>query len=307
MADTGLGARSGPIPTGARRQHAPLHREPLRRGKLAPRRFFDTLAMLRSLERALVYPAPPLTRGNWETRWIAREDAWIPSVGKRGRTQTLHGWFCPHPRPRRVVLYSHGQSEHVASLVSVVVRLQEALGASVLVYDYRGYGRSPGRPTETGCIADGLAAQQWLAERAGVLPEEVVLVGRSLGGAVSVAAAAERGARALVLENTFSRLTDVAAYRFPWAPVKRVMTERYDSIERIARYDGPLLQLHGTRDRVVPAKFARALFAACPSVRKRFFVHRGGRHHEPAPLAFYQTLAAFLAETDDRDGLGAAG
>lgn len=257
--------------------------------------------ILSTLERNLVYPAPPFNRGNWETRWVGHEDVYFSSQGPGRREERLHGWYCPHPAPRHVVLYSHGQSEHVASLVSVVARLQETLGASVLLYDYRGYGKSTGHPTEAGCVADGLAAQQWLAERTGLLPEQIVIMGRSLGGAVSVAVAAERGAKALVLESTFSRLTDVAAYRFPWAPVRRVMHERYDSIERIRRYDGPLMQLHGSKDRVVPAKMGRDLFAACPSERKRFFVHRGGKHHDPAPLTFYAKLDAFLREVDESE------
>lgn len=254
--------------------------------------------MISCFERSLVYPAPPFTRGNWQTRWIEREDVYFESPGLRRERPTLHGWFCPHPQPRRVVLYSHCQSEHVASLASVAARLQEALHATVLLYDYRGYGKSTGRPSEAGCIADGLAAQQFLAECTGVLPEEIVLVGRSLGGAVSVAVAAERGAKALVIENTFSRLTDVAAYRFPWAPVRTVMSERYDSIERIQRYSGPFMQLHGTRDKVVRAKFARDLYRACPSDNKRFFVQRRGRHTDPAPLGYYTELAAFLDQID---------
>lgn len=252
--------------------------------------------ILSTLERSLVYPAPPFGRGNWKSTWIDREDVRFPSPGPGRDAATLHGWYCPHPDPKHVVLFSHCQSEHVASLMNVAGRLQETLDATVLLYDYRGYGKSTGWPTEAGCVADGLAAQQWLAERTGLLPEQIVLAGRSLGGAVSVAIAAERGAKALILESTFSRLTDVAAYKFPWAPVKRVMNEKYDSIERIRRYEGPLLQLHGTRDRVVRAKFGRDLFRACPSDRKRLIVHRGGRHHDAPPLGFYTTMAEFLQE-----------
>lgn len=264
--------------------------------------------MISNLERSLVYPAPPFSRGNWESRWIPREDVHFRSVGPGGRVAKLHGWYCPHPRPKNVVLYSHCQSEHVASLVSVVARLQETLDASVLVYDYRGYGKSTGTPSELGCIADGLAAQQWLAERTGCLADEIVLVGRSLGGAVSVGIAAERGARALVVENTFSRLTDVAKYLFPWAPVGRVMNERYDSVERIRQYHGAFMQLHGTRDRVVRGKFARQLFQACPSPNKRFYLHRGGKHEDPAPLAFYSALGRFLdTATEPFPPLRAAG
>ncbi len=255
--------------------------------------------MLGSLERSLIYPAPSINRGNWDTSWVDKQDVYFESQDPRTqKTVRLHGWYCPHPEPKNIVLYAHGQSEHVANLVNVVVRLQETLDATVFVFDYRGYGKSEGMPSEVGCIADGLAAQQWLAERTGTLPEEIVIVGRSLGGAVAVAMAAERGARALVLENTFSRLTDVAAYKFPWLPVRRFMRDRYDSMERIAGYHGPLLQMHGTRDRVAPAKFARELFAACPSDFKRFYTVRGGRHFEPAPLPFYGHMAQFLAEAD---------
>lgn len=261
--------------------------------------------MLASLERSLIYPAPSVNRGNWETRWLDKEDVYFDShlqigkkknFGSRSSTARLHGWFTPHPKPKQVVLYAHGQTEHVASLVSVVSRLQETLDASVFVFDYRGYGKSEGTPSEAGCIADGLAAQQWLAEKTGCLPEEIVVMGRSLGGAVAVAIAAERGARALILENTFSRLTDVAAYRYPWIPIRRLMRDRYDSVARIANYRGPLLQLHGTRDRVAPAKFARELYSACHSDFKRFYTVRGGRHHDPAPLAFYTRLNHFLGE-----------
>ena len=85
------------------------------------------------------------------------------------------------------------------------------LHASVFIFDYRGYGHSEGRPNEAGCIADGRAAQHWLAERMGIQPNEVVLMGRSLGGAVAVALAAENGAQALVLENAFPTMPDVAA------------------------------------------------------------------------------------------------
>lgn len=254
--------------------------------------------MLTSLERSLVYPAPPVKRGAWKTTWLDKQDVYFTSHGPGRETARLHGWFVPHPEQRHVVLYAHGQTEHVANLVSVVARLQETLHASVLVFDYRGYGKSQGRPTEAGCIADGLAAQQWLAERTGVLPEDIVLIGRSLGGAVQVATAVERGAKALVLEATFSRLTDVAAYRYPWAPVRQLMTQRYDSVERIRHYHGPLMQLHGTRDRVSPAKFARELFAACPSEQKRFYIFRGGRHGDAAPLPFYTKLGEFLATLD---------
>ncbi|TWT48376.1 alpha/beta hydrolase [Botrimarina hoheduenensis] len=255
--------------------------------------------MFNWLERPLIFPAPPRHRGNWDMQWFDKEDVYFESPrGPGRRAAQLHGWFAPHPKAKQVILYAHGQTEHVASLASVVARLQDALDASVLVFDYRGYGKSEGRATEGGAIADAMAAQQWLAERTGKLPEELILIGRSLGGAVAVGVAAERGAKALILENTFGRLVDVASYHYPWLPVRPFMRNRFDSIRRIARYEGPLLQLHGTRDRIAPAKFARELYAACPSPMKRFYTVRRGVHHDATPLAFYSHMAKFLDEVE---------
>src|SRR5207247_3727660 len=128
---------------------------------------------------------------------------------------------------------------------NLVFRIQSNLAATVFVYDYRGYGRSRGKPAERGCVADGMAAHRWLAEREGVDMDDIVLMGRSIGGGVAVAAAAEQGARALVLEATFSRMTDAAANLYPWLPVRLVMSNRYNSVKRMQKFIWPLLQRPG--------------------------------------------------------------
>src|SRR4029079_5763728 len=104
-----------------------------------------------------------------------------------------------NPEAKRLIVYSHGNGEHVADQANLVLRLQSQLSATVFVYDYRGYGRSRGKPTERGCVADGMAAQRWLADREGVNTEDIVLMGRSIGGSVSVAAAGEERAARLVV------------------------------------------------------------------------------------------------------------
>jgi fermentation-respiration switch protein FrsA (DUF1100 family) len=261
--------------------------------------------VIRFIERSLVYPAPSTKRGNWDSRWVEKEDVWIQAAdGVR-----LHGWFVPHAKPRHVILYSHGNSEHVGNQVNTVLRLQATLDATVLVYDYRGYGHSEGKPTEAGLIADGLAAQQWLAERTGLLPENIVLVGRSLGGGVSVAVAAERGARALVLDATFSRMVDAARYNYPWLPVGLFMRDRYDSLARIEQYHGPVFQSHRTTDEVVPVELARQVVERAPGPIKQFYEIPRGRHNEPLPAEYYTVLNRFLnrlsepAENNERQPL----
>ena len=162
--------------------------------------------MLMLLERWLVYPAPPLEWGDWNPTGLGQEDVWFESAdGTR-----LHGWFMPHPDPKRAILYCHGNGEHIALNADLAAHLRDSLQASVFLFDYRGYGRSDGRPSESGCIADGDAAQQWLAKRMAMKPDQLVLMGRSLGAGVAVALAAENGAAALVLENGFCSMPDIA-------------------------------------------------------------------------------------------------
>ena len=160
-------------------------------------------------ETNLVYPIPDRSSGDWQPKSFQFEDVHFNSADGI----KLHGWFIPHPTPKQAILYCHGNGEDVSSVGELAAMLSESLQASVFVFDYRGYGQSEGRPNEDGCIADGNAAQHWLAERAGVHPNDVVLMGRSLGSAVAIALAADNGARALVIENAFPTMTDVAAFR----------------------------------------------------------------------------------------------
>jgi uncharacterized protein len=254
--------------------------------------------LIKLIERSLVYPRPSRERGDWRPKWLRPQNVWFRSADNT----KLHGWYCPNPDAQRLVVYSHGNGEHVADQASLVVRLQSHLQATVFVYDYRGYGRSRGKPAERGCVADGMAAQRWLAEREGVSTEDIVLVGRSLGGGVAVAAAAEQGARALVLEATFSRMTDAAAALYPWLPVRIFMRNRYNSVRRIQSYNGPTFQSHGTDDEVVSLSIARYLFESSPSRMKQFYEINFARHNDTPPPAYYAALSAFLDRVDEQSG-----
>jgi fermentation-respiration switch protein FrsA (DUF1100 family) len=206
----------------------------------------------------------------------------------------LHGWFLPYAQAQRAILYCHGNGEDVAANGELAAMLSDTLRASVFVFDYRGYGHSQGRPSETGCIADGVAAQRWLAKRMKIKPNELILMGRSLGSAVAVAVAAENGAKALVLQNAFPTMTDVAAWHYPWLPVRWAMSNRYDNVTRIQRCNCPILQSHGTADDVIPMSMARHLFDAAPSRDKRWIELPGLGHNSPMPQRYFDDLANFL-------------
>jgi fermentation-respiration switch protein FrsA (DUF1100 family) len=248
------------------------------------------------LETWLVYPIPPLSWGDWRPKGFEYEDVTFTSADGT----KLHGWFVPNPNATRTVLYCHGNGEDVALVGELAAHLSNVLQASVFIFDYRGYGRSQGHPNEAGCIADGYAAQKWLAQRMGIEPDEIVIIGRSLVSAVAIALAADNGARALVLECAFPNMRDLAALHYPWLPVRWVMKNRYDSMSRIQRYHGPILQSHGTSDNLAPLGHARTLFDAVPS-REKFWVQFNGLgHNDPPPPAYYKQLAEFLSGTPTR-------
>jgi len=253
--------------------------------------------MFHLLERWLVYPAPPLGPADWHPADLPYED--VTFTGDDGTR--LHGWYVAHAAPRATVLYCHGNGEHVAHLTDWLRVLHELIGVTVLAWDYRGYGRSEGVPHEENLIADARAAQLSLADRAGVPPKEVVLMGRSLGGSVAVAVAAQYPIRALVLDRTYARLTDTAARFFPWLPVRWFMRNRFPSLERIANYHGPLLQTHGSDDEIVPIEMGRQLFDAAASRQKQFITVPGGTHNEPLPEFCYQALIEFIDELKPDD------
>ncbi len=242
------------------------------------------------LETALVFPRRLIPPGDWNPQGFAYEDVFFTSAdGTR-----LHGWYFDRPDAKAHVLYCHGNGEDVAALGAYMDVLRARYGIALFAFDFRGYGRSQGRPEERGIIADARAAQQWLAQRAGVVPARVVLWGRSIGGAIAVQLAADPGARGLILERTFTSLPDVAAYHYPFLPVRLLMKNRFDSLGCIGRYRGPLLQSHGTADEVVPYAQGRQLFDAAATEAKQFVAMEGVTHNGPNDEGYSTELQRFL-------------
>jgi uncharacterized protein len=171
---------------------------------------------LGKIEKSLVFAPSPYPAGDWQPAGLAFEDAFFTAAdGSR-----LHGWYVPHTQPRAVVLFCHGNAGNVALWADVLRILHDRMGVTAMGFDYRGYGRSEGTPSETGVLADGRAARTWLAHRAGIPEKQVVLMGRSLGGAVAVDLAAD-GARGLVLESTFTSMPEVGTRPCPGCPCGR--------------------------------------------------------------------------------------
>jgi len=242
-----------------------------------------------TFEESVIFQPPPRSGGEEPEADASIEDAWFKAAdGVR-----INGRFAAAEHPRAVVLYAGGNAETTAGNRWLLQHFRDGLGCSILIFDYRGYGRSEGTPSERGVLADARAARRWLAERACVAEADIVLVGHSLGGGVMVDLAARDGARGLVLENTFSSLPDVAARHIRFLPVRLMMTTRLDSRSKIRDYRGPLLQTHGDADRVIPLDLGRRLFDAA-NQPKRFVEVPGGGHNDPPGRAYLEALDEFL-------------
>ena len=161
------------------------------------------------IEDWLIYFPVAYPEGDWKPGGLQFEDAWFAAADG---TQ-LHGWYVPQENARAAVLFCHGNGGNLSHRVDALKRLHRQSGVSVLIFDYRVYGRSNGKPSEAGCLADARAARAWLAARENIPEARIVLMGESLGGAVAVDLAARDGARALVLESTFSSLPALSNIR----------------------------------------------------------------------------------------------
>jgi fermentation-respiration switch protein FrsA (DUF1100 family) len=250
--------------------------------------YLTMLVLMMWFEESLVFFPIRYPGGNWQPRGLDYEDVWFTAADN----VRLHGWYCPNPAASAVVLFAHGNAGNLSHRAEAL-RMLHKCGAEVLIFDYRGYGQSEGRPNEAGILQDARAARAWLAGRAAVPEKEVVLFGESLGGAVMVDLAACDGARGLILQSTFPSLPEVAARHYPWVPVRLLMRTELNSLAKIDRYQGPVLQSHGDDDRIVPYELGQKLFTAA-NEPKRFFTIRGGDHNDFPPPEYYAAVKEFL-------------
>ncbi|HYK14344.1 MAG TPA: alpha/beta hydrolase, partial [Burkholderiales bacterium] len=188
----------------------------------------------------------------------------------------LHGWWVPARNARGTILLMHGNAGNISHRLGYLTMFNR-LGYSVLLFDYRGYGKSGGHPDEEGTYRDAEAAWLYLTANRNVAARDIVMVAESLGGGVATWLALKYPPRALVLASTFRSVPDLGAQIYPWLPVRLLARITYDNLARIARVDAPVLIAHSRDDDVIPFAHGEALFAAAREP-KQMLVLAGGHN-----------------------------
>ncbi len=244
--------------------------------------------------RMVFFPDPNLVESpksiglNYEDIWLTASD------GTR-----LHGWYVPGPEEgsKATALFCHGNAGNISHRLEMI-EIIHRVGLNCLMFDYRGYGRSQGSPSEQGLYRDAEAAWTWLVQDKDVSPASIICWGRSLGGPVAARLARDKGPGAVIIESTFTSLPDLGQKIYPFLPVKLISRLRFPTQKYVRNLNCPVLVVHSTGDEIVPFVFGERLYKAAPDP-KRFLAIRGG-HNDGFVVsgqAYDQGLNGFLSDT----------
>lgn len=187
----------------------------------------------------------------------------------------LDGWFVPADKSRGVILFFHGNAGNISHRLDSI-QIFNSLGLDTLIIDYRGYGASTGTPSEAGTYLDAEAAWRYLVEEHRFSPQDIIIFGRSLGGAVAVHLASRQNPAALIVESTFTSVPDLAAELYPWLPSRWLSRFQYNSLQKIKSVTCPVLVVHSSQDEIIPAAHGSRIFSEVQEPKE--FLEISGRH-----------------------------
>ncbi|ALF55365.1 phospholipase [Nostoc piscinale CENA21] len=204
------------------------------------------------------------------------QEVWLPVKTSLGKVEKIHAWWIPANQPdAKVLLYLHGNGLNIGANIAHSQRFHQ-LGFSVLLIDYRGYGRSQGDfPNEMRVYQDAATAWQYLTQQQQIPPQQIFIYGHSLGGAIAIDLAVKHPqAAGLIVESSFSSIREMISTRkwFSIFPIDLILTQRFDSIKKVPQLQMPVLFIHGTADSTVPAYMSQKLYDAAPEPKQLILV-----------------------------------
>ncbi|MEW6666022.1 MAG: alpha/beta hydrolase [Thermodesulfobacteriota bacterium] len=235
------------------------------------------------------YPYRPLEAVP-ENMGLQYRDAYFDAVNG----ETLHGWYFPNQNEGPVILFCHGNAGNISHRLDHVSRLL-AKGLRVFIFDYRGYGKSRGSPSEKGVYLDGVAAYDYLTQREEIRPEDIVAYGHSLGAAVAIEIALRKKVKALIIESAFTSIREMASSMVLFRVFAAFLPNHYDNLEKLPRARVPVLVMHGEADELVPFSMGEKLYQAARAPRF-FYPIKGAAHNDTYLVGgekYFQTFATF--------------
>ncbi|MEY3866237.1 MAG: hypothetical protein RLZZ338_128 [Cyanobacteriota bacterium] len=250
---------------------------------------------------------------------IYYEDVYISVSTQKGKSETIHGWWIPRDNPSQtlqeksgesgvinrnltiksgdeqqnlakpggVLLYLHGNGSNISANLNHGLRFYN-LGLSVFLIDYRGFGKSTGKfPTELQVYQDTEIAFNYLVQEKGIAPENIIIYGHSLGGAIGINLASKyQNIGGVIIEGSFTSLLEMTNYlrRYWIFPINMILHQRFDSISKLHLLKTPLFFIHGAADEVVPFYMSERLFAQAPEP-KQLYIVPGANHNNLASVA----------------------
>jgi fermentation-respiration switch protein FrsA (DUF1100 family) len=273
------------------------------------------LILIMAFEDKLIYFPAKYPDGAWAVRdTCAREGEVIPRIEDCHLTTSdgvkLHGWFCTPVRCENrkesaisadmVVLFFHGNAGNISYRYDMIRAMME-LPVQVFIIDYRGYGKSEGKPNEQGLYLDARAAWNYLVNDRGVSPGNIIVFGKSLGGAPAIDLASQVEPAGLIIQSSFTSAGDMAATILPFLP-RAFLHTKMDSLSKIAQAHCPKLFIHSRADEVVPYELGRRLFEAAPDP-KEFYEVIGSPHNSTYIVggkAYFEALRRFVVACEPR-------
>ena len=211
----------------------------------------------------------------------------------------LHGWFIPG-RGDDTLVWFHGNAGNISHRVYNIMLLYQHVGASIFIFDYRGYGHSEGKPSEKGMYSDGEGVLEYLRSREDIDDERLILFGRSLGGCIVAELATRHRTKGVIIESSFTSVDAMSRYKRPaiafFLPSRLLVRSRFDSLSKMGRIHSPMMIVHGDKDVTVPIHMGKELFDAA-NEPKRFYEIRGATHddtHIVGGAGYFRALREFI-------------
>jgi len=247
-------------------------------------------------EEKIVYHPIKYPGGLWnhEMYGVQVEDVYFESIDG----VKLHAWFIPAKKPVATWLWYHGNAGNLSHRLENILELIP-LNLNIFIFDYRGYGKSEGKPNEKGFYLDSQAAYDYLKLKKNIDPNELFLFGRSLGGACAIQVASKNKAAGLVVESVFTSVRDMADIMFSFFPLKFLLRSNYNSIETISLVNMPKMFIHGTDDEIIPVSMGRKLFEVSEEP-KIFYEIKGAGHNDTYQVGgqdYLDKIGRFVKDT----------